>query len=483
MKNIFKKTFSAFTGAMVFLSAVSMSASAADKEIADILTNGSETSLISYASATPDMAMPDGYQNPYAGLSQLDRETKKAELKNAIPALSRSLPRSRLKNAQLAEHLSTGAFVGDSLIPSIDGVEGQPGKFTFVTYGWGHGVGMSQNGANFYANYAGWSYRDILAHYYPGTYIENTGLIDFTEYADQPKPPEPTEPPTEAPTEPPTEPMTEPPTEYVDEETSTSETTTEIVTDEWGNTITILTETTTAVTEPVETAPPEPTEPPAQQEPEPEPPQQEVEIPWHEVLTIAHEPCGSPLKVIASIVYNEVGSSFNVECIKAQAVAVYTYMKWNGNDSHDLRGKPNPPQNVIDACREVLGEALYYDGSYALTMFSASCAGCSANCYEVFVADYPYLRSVPSEYDEQFDPHWGTVTYIDAEEVKRMIEAKYSIKLSDDPSKWIQPTYSTQTGYVTYVDIDGKTTDKGYPFSYALGLKSGKFKVAYTPNP
>lgn len=77
MKNIFKKTFSAFTGAMVFLSAVSMSASAADKEIADILTNGSETSLISYASATPDMAMPDGYQNPYVGLSQLDRETKR----------------------------------------------------------------------------------------------------------------------------------------------------------------------------------------------------------------------------------------------------------------------------------------------------------------------------------------------------------------------------------------------------------------------
>ncbi|MBR1823055.1 MAG: sporulation protein [Ruminococcus sp.] len=475
MKNKLIRVISAFTGVLVLSSAVTVSASAADKSKADIMAYGSGTSLVSYEPASPEKAMPDGYQNPYAGLSQLDRETKKAELKNAIPALSRSLPRSRLKNAQLAEHLSTGAFVGDSLIPSIDGVEGQPGKFTFVTYGWGHGVGMSQNGANFYANYAGWSYRDILAHYYPGTYIENTGLIDFTEYADQPKPPEPTEPPTEAPTEPPTEPPTEAPTE----ETTSSETTTSIVTDDWGNTITILTETTTEP--PTTEAPTEPPTEPPTQEPEPEPQPQEVEIPWHEVLTIAHEPVGSPLKVIASIVYNEVGSSFNVECIKAQAVAVYTYMKWNGNDSHDLRGKPNPPQNVIDACRSVLGEALYYDGNYALTMFSASCAGCSANCYEVFVADYPYLRSVPSEYDEQFDPHWGTVTYIDAEEVKKMIEGKYGIKLSNDPSKWIQPTYSTQTGYVTYVDIDGKTTDKGYPFSYALGLKSGKFKVAYTP--
>jgi hypothetical protein len=476
-----KKAVSALTGMAVLASSVGISASGDDKSKADIMSYGSGTSLVSYEPATPEKAMPDGYRNPFAGLSQLDRETKKAELKNALPALSRSLARSRLKNAELAEHLSTGAFVGDSLIPSIDGVEGQPGKFTFVTYGWGHGVGMSQNGANFYANYAGWSYRDILAHYYPGTYIENTQLIDYTEYADQPKPPEPTEPPTEAPTEPPTEPPAE-----VQEEVGTtvsSETTTEIVTDEWGNTITILMETTTTTAEePVVTAPPEPTEPPPPQETEPPKPQ-EAEVPWHEVLTIAHEPCGSPLKVIASIVYNEVGSSFNVECIKAQAVAVYTYMKWNGNDSNDLRGKPNPPQNVIDACREVLGEALYYDGSYALTMFSASCAGCSANCCEVFYADYPYLRSVPSEYDEQFDPHWGTVTYIDAAEVKSMIEAKYGIKLSSDPNNWIQPVYSNQTGYVTEVNIDGQTVDKGYPFSYALGLKSGKFKVAYTPKP
>ena len=34
--------------------------------------------------------------------------------------------------------------------------------------GWGHGVGMSQWGAYGYARH-GWSYRQILAHYYPGT--------------------------------------------------------------------------------------------------------------------------------------------------------------------------------------------------------------------------------------------------------------------------------------------------------------------------
>ena len=42
--------------------------------------------------------------------------------------------------------------------------------FTFTTYGYGHGVGMSQNGANLYAR-DGWSYIEILEHYYPGTTI------------------------------------------------------------------------------------------------------------------------------------------------------------------------------------------------------------------------------------------------------------------------------------------------------------------------
>lgn len=45
------------------------------------------------------------------------------------------------------------------------------GSVTFVTSGYGHGVGMSQQGANLLAQ-QGSSYADILAHYYPGTRIE-----------------------------------------------------------------------------------------------------------------------------------------------------------------------------------------------------------------------------------------------------------------------------------------------------------------------
>lgn len=42
------------------------------------------------------------------------------------------------------------------------------GTFQFTVTGYGHGVGMSQYGANVYAK-NGYGYADILAHYYPGT--------------------------------------------------------------------------------------------------------------------------------------------------------------------------------------------------------------------------------------------------------------------------------------------------------------------------
>lgn len=408
MSKLFNKSAAAVTGIIVFaVCSAGTGAVAVDKEEnnekkenaaslsaelekADISQYGESLSLTSYEPSTPELAAVNGEvpADPLAGLSpeqiaalEAERNQKKSALRDVTPTLSKNAAKSRAKNQGPVpvELLSSGAYVGDIPAPQMTAeVNAQPGQFAFVTYGWGHGVGMSQNGANFYATYAGWNYQDILFHYYPDTYLMNTGMTEEEE------------------------------------------------------------------------------------------------------LTIDHEPAGTTLEVVSAIVFNEVGGCFNIEAIKAQAVAVYTYLKYNGDDSHDLRGKEDPPQIVIDACESVLGEALYYNDSYALTMFSASCGGCSANCREVFYADYPYLRSVPSEYDAAYDPHWGTVTYLDAEDVRKAIEKEYKIELSDQPDKWIQPIYSEQTGYVAEVNIDGQKTVKGYPFSVALGLKSGKFNVTYT---
>ena len=254
----------------------------------------------------------------------------------------------------------------DSAVGTTD-----PNTFAFTSYGWGHGVGMSQNGANFYAKYAGWNYQDILFHYYPGTVLKNT-------------------------------------------ETAESE------------------------------------------------------------LVTVQGVEGNVLKQVSEIVNIEVGPSFHPECIKAQAVAVYTYIKYYNNDAHDLKGKPDPPQSLVDLCASVLGEALYYDDRFCLTMFCASCGGVTANCSDVFSADLPYLRSVSSEFDSQYDPHWGDVTYYTVDEVRSRIENEYHIKLSDNPRNWIQLSIGNG-GYINTVNVDGQVTVRGNSFRSVMGLKSPKF--------
>ena len=50
-------------------------------------------------------------------------------------------------------------------------VEYKDGNFIFTVMGYGHGVGMSQNGANYMAK-QGSSYEEILLHYYEGTTLQ-----------------------------------------------------------------------------------------------------------------------------------------------------------------------------------------------------------------------------------------------------------------------------------------------------------------------
>ena len=355
----------------------------------DTTVSSHDAALTNAAESTASNAVAEMMTAPAGQESDEEINWYKAELDSYDDSLSlisyESSPESsgkgKKKGPTPVELNVTGGYVGD--IPWFESepvIEAQPGKFAVVTYGWGHGVGMSQNGANFYATYSGWTYQDILFHYYPDTYLMDTG-------------------------------------EAYDEE-----------------------------------------------------------------ITVAGV-SGDVLSMVSQIVFNEVGSTMNYEAIKAQAVAVYTYCKYNGNDSNDLRCKPCPPQVVVDAVAEVLGQALYYEGDYALTMFSASSGGVTANCDEVFWRDLPYLRSVPSDYDAAYDPHYGTVTYIDDFQFRNMIESAYGITLSNDPFNWIKPEYSDSTGYVTYVNIDDQITVKGYDFKLAMGLKAPKFNIHYTPRP
>lgn len=251
----------------------------------------------------------------------------------------------------------------------------EPGSFVFTTYGYGHGVGMSQNGANHYALYSGWSYDQILDHYYPGTVLKKKKIKD-------------------------------------------------------GDKLT------------------------------------------------AGGVSGSVSDIVSMVTYNEIGGSMSFEAIKAQAVAVYTYIMYKGGNAPDLCPKSDPPQNVKDAVNSVLGEALYYDGSYALAMFSASSGGSSSSCYDIFYQDIPYLRSVFCDYDSDYDPNYGLVDVISEDEVRSELEKNLGITLSDNPENWIS-LIGGDGGYVSEVIVDNQVTIKGNDFRAYLGLRSPKFDFEY----
>jgi len=121
-----------------------------------------------------------------------------------------------------ATDVPNGAYIlradSDSPVPLTPATQ-YPLSFTVSGYGWGHGVGMSQFGAMTMAK-NGSTYTEILAHYYPGTYL--TSLSDLAAGRL----------PGEEPAEVPEDPAGNATPEPIPEQTTTEQTTTEQTTPE-----------------------------------------------------------------------------------------------------------------------------------------------------------------------------------------------------------------------------------------------------------
>lgn len=269
---------------------------------------------------------------------------------------------------------TTVTTIQEPTITAKTTIVAEPDSVVFYSSGYGHGVGMSQNGANFYANFDGWTYDQILKFYYPGTQLVQVG------------------------------------------------------TPEW------------------------------------------------ETMTVGYK-TDTVVNILSQIVNNEMGPTFNVEAIKAQAIAAYTFYLYNGGPS-GMICKSNPSQKIVDAVRSVLGICVYYNNAPALTTFYASSGGATANCRDIFFADIPYLVSFPVKHDDTADPHYNSHKVFSASALKNTLERKYGVKLSGTPYDWIKLEYGAG-GYVTYATIGGTVRVKGNDLRGVLGLKSPKYEFVY----
>lgn len=163
-------------------------------------------------------------------------------------------------------------------------------------------------------------------------------------------------------------------------------------------------------------------------------------------------------ELLCEMVYSEIGSEWGDEAIKAQAVAAYSYLRFCDESGvvPDIGLKQGYPQKIDDLISSVEGQAVFYNERIIDAVYSASTAGYSVESERIWSTDYPYLRCVVSEYDNE-DPYYDLQTTFSRAEVKSKLESACGIIMSDDVEKWFQMEDIYSGKYVGYINVDGQS--------------------------
>ena len=187
------------------------------------------------------------------------------------------------------------------------------------------------------------------------------------------------------------------------------------------------------------------------------------------------------------IVEAEMGSTFTEEALKAQAVAAYSYIKYENNrGSYASLPSKTPSEKVKNAVAAVYGQMLTYNGSVAFTPYYACSSGVTNSSAETWGGSYPYLVSVTSAYDPPSTYKNNTVSF-SADTMKSYVESALGITLNASaPESWFTLTSVNQGGYVlsmTVTDENGEAISiTGRKFrETVLGyrIKSHAFTILY----
>lgn len=201
---------------------------------------------------------------------------------------------------------------------------------------------------------------------------------------------------------------------------------------------------------------------------------------------------GSAVDIVAQVIEAEMGSSFNLEALKAQAVATYTYLYYSGAAGSSAPSAPmkTAGARAIQAAHAVAGQTLTYNGKICNSLYFAMSAGKTTRSGDVWGGDMPYLVSVDSSVDSQCSNFQTTRTY-SAATIADCVNKQYGVDLYTvaDKSMWISPTYDATGLYVKTVSFGGLASDTGYHLrtnvltSARVGssnvLRSHAFTVSY----
>ncbi|KPU44624.1 amidase enhancer precursor [Oxobacter pfennigii] len=218
---------------------------------------------------------------------------------------------------------------------------------------------------------------------------------------------------------------------------------------------------------------------------------------------------------IRGVVSGEMPAEFELEALKAQAVAARTYaiarmkayggsgctkhpeadictdathcQEWISKEDRIKAWEPvNAPKywdKITKAVEETRGAILTYDAIPVMyPLYFSTSSGKTENSRDVFKGQYPYLVSVTSP-NEEISPKFLTKATISNEEfVKKFSESQYKIKLDKNKlSSQVKIIERTEGGSVKTVKVGTKTIE-GTEMRKILSLNSANFTIEFNKN-
>ena len=208
-------------------------------------------------------------------------------------------------------------------------------------------------------------------------------------------------------------------------------------------------------------------------------------------------------RYLLGVLRAEMPASFELEALKAQAIAArtYTLYKMNGGE---IANHPNADacddincckaymtaedaaaqwggmavyyeEKLLRAVRETDGQLVLYGGEPILAVFCSSVGGSTQNAGAVWQSDLPYLQSVPSPETEELVPNYYSTVRFTAEEFRALVRAACpAAELSGSPESWIGDIRRSEEGFVTELTVGGVKM-RGNDLRTVLSLRSPAF--------
>ena len=195
---------------------------------------------------------------------------------------------------------------------------------------------------------------------------------------------------------------------------------------------------------------------------------------------------------VRGVIAGEMPITFELEALKAQAVAARTYgvrrIKKNNKydvvdtvmnqvykDDEELKKSwgtnyESYIKKINKAVKETEGEYVDYNGTYADTLFFSTSVGNTENSEEIFGNKISYLQSVSSEWDEEVSP-----VYEEKNEFTRDEFCK-KLKLDDCKKIYVNVLSETSTGRIKNIMINNKKFT-GEEVAYFLSVRSNYFDI------